>query len=236
MTLRAKPRYSMPERTTPQGDSAAQSENRLSSHCKLISVVCFLKFGQLSRLPGSTRLSRLNVPVETFTPPYMKSRKLIFFGSFNISLRLTFCLGLTLVVELLTLAKTNRYLYSRSRKVETERYQSVTFLRNVRKKLQYLTLVHQQFAVAPRFTVENVAFFVWTYVDTAGENLAVSYKTKRIFQVDLSCAYAFYFSAEKSNSGFVRILDEIVVVRFFILGNYSARFFIRRKNSSFPTN
>ena len=73
MTLRAKPRYSSPERATPQGDSTAQSENRLSSHCKLIIVVCFFKFGQLSRLPGSTRLSRLNVPVETFTPPYMKS-------------------------------------------------------------------------------------------------------------------------------------------------------------------
>ena len=134
-------------------------------------------------------------------------------------MRLTFRLGFALVVEFFTLAKPDRDLYSRSRKVEAERYQRVTFLRNVRKKFQYLALVHEQFAVAPRFAVENVAFFVWTYVDTAGVDLAVSYEAKRVFQVDLSCAYAFYLGAEKSDPGLVRVLDEIVVVRFFILGN-----------------
>lgn len=36
----------------------------------------FFKFGQLTRLPGSTRLSCLNVPVETFTPPYMNGPKI----------------------------------------------------------------------------------------------------------------------------------------------------------------
>ena len=149
-------------------------------------------------------------------------------------MRLTFRLGFALVVEFFTLAKPDRDLYSRSRKVKTQRYQRVTFLRNVRKKFQYLALVHEQFAVAPRLAVENVAFFVWTYVDTAGVDLTVFYKTKRILQIDLSCAYAFYLGAEKSDPGFVSVLDEIVVVRFFILGNYFARFFISRNNSSFP--
>ena len=109
-------------------------------------------------------------------------------------------------------------------------------MRNVGEKFENLPLVHKQFAVAPRLTVENVAFFVRTYVYAAGEDLSVFYQAERVLEVDLSRPYAFDFGAEKSNSGFVGIFDEIVVIRFFILGNYSARFFIRRKNSSFPTN
>lgn len=96
--------------------------------------------------------------------------------------------------------------------------------------------MHKQFAVAPRLTVENVALFVRTYVYAAGEDLSVFYQAERVLEVDLSRPYTFDFSAEKSNSGFVGILDEIVVIRFFVLGNYLAGFFVRRKNSSFPTN
>lgn len=96
--------------------------------------------------------------------------------------------------------------------------------------------MHKQFAVAPRLTVENVALFVRTYVYAAGEDLSVFYQAERVLEVDLSRPYTFDFGAEKSNSGFVGILDEIVVIRFFVLGNYFAGFLVRRKNSSFPTN
>ena len=41
----------------------------LGSHSNSVVVVYFLKFGPLSRLPGSPRLSCLRTPVETIAPP-----------------------------------------------------------------------------------------------------------------------------------------------------------------------
>ena len=49
--------------------SLAPRGQRLGSHRNSISVVYFLKFEQFKRLLGSTRLSYLKIPVETFTAP-----------------------------------------------------------------------------------------------------------------------------------------------------------------------
>ena len=68
MTLRAKPRYSMPERATPQGDGTAQSENRLSSHCKLIVVVCFFSLGSYRDYPARPAYHASTSPSKPLRP------------------------------------------------------------------------------------------------------------------------------------------------------------------------
>ena len=83
----------------------APKAKRLGSQSNVIVVVYFLKFEQFKRLLGSTRLSYLKIPVETFTAPCTR-RFIVCFPSFCVqshgphhawqsshACRTSFCLG-----------------------------------------------------------------------------------------------------------------------------------------------
>ena len=95
--------------------------------------------------------------------------RLILHSSVHFTVSLFFGGYLALIVKLFTSAKPNLYLDVLAREVKGQGNQSKALLAHQAPKLHKLTLMHKQLALTERLTIEDISFFIRTYVHTDNE-------------------------------------------------------------------
>ena len=127
---------------------------------------------------------------------------------------------IALVVELFASTEPELNLYARAREIEREGNKGNSLLRDETEKLEDLALVHQKLALTHRVAIEDISVLIGTDVHTDDEKLAVLEVAVGVLEIDRACAQTFDLRAEKLDARLVFFVHEIVVIRFFVLGNY----------------
>jgi len=151
----------------------------------------------------------------------------------DFSICVALCDRIALIVHLLASAKTKFYLDVRILEIKRQRDQRHALLCNESVQLHDLALVHKKLATAQGVTVEDIAVLVGAYMHTDNEKLAVLDVAVGVLEVDTSCANALDLGTEKLDASLIFFLNEIVVVRLFVLRcDLDSAVFVRHECSS----
>ena len=115
------------------------------------------------------------------------------------------CGVIALIVELFTLAKSQRKLNARAGEIEGEGNKRKSVAADLTEELHDLLFVHQQLFGAQGIAVKDVTLLVGTYVHTVNEHLALINACKALLEVDLALTDALYLSTREYNSCIVII-------------------------------
>lgn len=124
--------------------------------------------------------------------------------------------GLAFVVEFLTLAKPDFHLYESVLKVDFERNERIALLLHFAAELVYLGAVEQKFASAASVHVVVTAHFVWRNMRAEHKDFAVFDNDETVSEIDLSKTHGLHFASHEDDTRFIGVLDEIVVICFFV--------------------
>jgi len=126
--------------------------------------------------------------------------------------------GFALVVQLFPFAEADQHFGVAVAYIHLQRHKRKAFLLGQAEQLMNLHLMQQQLARSRRVRrVVAVAFFVRADVHIVQENLAVADGCERIVQVCAAAPERLDLGTGQHDPRFVRVLDEVVVGRFFVL-------------------
>ena len=140
-------------------------------------------------------------------------------SSVDLSVGLFFREGVSLIVQLLSSAKSDLDLDVLSRKVKREGNESISLLCHQTAKLHDLLFVHQKLSIPQRLSVENVALLIRADVHSHHKELSVLDGAIGILQVDRALTNAFDLGAEQGDPRLVFFVHEIIVPCLAVLCN-----------------
>ena len=124
-----------------------------------------------------------------------------------------------LVVKLFPLGQPHFDLDQAILEIEPERHYGIPLLADLAEELADLLFVEEEFSHPIRIVVFTVAEIVGGNVEIVQKSLAVFYQGKGIVQVCLARPQRLYLGALEHHPCFELLLDEVIVIGFFIVAD-----------------
>ncbi len=125
-----------------------------------------------------------------------------------------------LIIQFFSSAQAELDLDPRALEIDRKGYQGQPLLLlEGAEQAHYLPFVQQKAAHAVWVTVKNVALIVGGNVHSVDEHFAPVDVAPRVLQVDIALTYRFDLGAKQLNACLEALLDKVVVIGFFVVGN-----------------
>ncbi len=178
--------------------------------------LCFLLFCDL----------KYQASFETATCRRADLSVVFFHHSLQIALVFLLFYRFALVVKFLASAKTEFDFHESVLKIDFERNERIPFLLDFAAKFVDFRAVEKKFSGAARVDVVVTAHFVGRDMRAEHKNFAVFDYDETVAKIDRALPYGFDLATDERNACLVGVLDEIVVIGFFVCCNYVYHTFI----------
>ena len=138
----------------------------------------------------------------------------------NITLGLTVCLAVPLVVQLLAFAQAQLQLHPTVLEIQGQRDQRHAILHDPGLQLHDLPLMHQQTAGSDRVFIEYVAMLIGADVHAADEQLPILHGAERILQIHLPRPNGLDLRPEKLYARLKALQHEILVKSLAVAADF----------------
>ena len=129
-------------------------------------------------------------------------------------------------MKFFTSAKTEFYFHESVLEIDFERNERIPFLLDFAAKFVDFRAVEKKFSRATRVNVVVTAHFVRRDMRAEHKDFAVFDYDETVAKIDCALAYGLNLATDERDTRLVGVLDEIVVIGFFVCCNYVYHIFI----------
>ena len=129
-------------------------------------------------------------------------------------------------MKFFTSAKTEFYFHESVLEIDFERNERIPFLLDFAAKFVDFRAVEKKFSRATRVNVVVTAHFVRRDMRAEHKDFAVFDYDETVAKIDCALAYGLNLATDERDTRLVGVLDEIVVIGFFVCCNYVYHTFI----------
>ncbi len=139
--------------------------------------------------------------------------------SLRLALGILFRYRFALIIELLTAGQTDFHLDKASLEINLERHYGIPGHLGFSDQLPDFRSMQKELPFPQGIPVKNITLFIGIHMHTIDEKLAVLKAAVSLLDAALPHSETLYFCSEKLYPGLVRLLDKVIMISLFIIGD-----------------